>query len=93
VGLAQIMGFHANSLAYESAQAMWEEMSAGIAPQIEGMFRFIVARPAAIDALRRQDFVTFARYYNGNGQKERYGKMIKTATEVYREVTRERLHK
>lgn len=88
MGLAQIMGFNHKMIGYDSAKEMYEDFSKGERQQLDGLFKFIQANPAALAALKRKDYATFAYYYNGSGQAETYGELIREAVGSYRNVTR-----
>lgn len=63
-GLGQIMGFHAEALGYADAEAMVREMVASEDGQLRAMAAFVAT--AGLDrALRRRDWTSFARGYNG----------------------------
>ncbi len=74
MGAPQIMGFHYKRLNYSSVAEMFDQFSTDMAAQIEGLFRFLDKR--MIKALVEKDFVEFARWYNGAGQKQKYGGWI-----------------
>ena len=74
MGAPQIMGFHYKTLGFDTVQDMFEQFSGDIRYHIIGLFDFFDSRMT--EALRRQDFETFAGYYNGSGQKQRYGRLI-----------------
>ncbi|MCA1379370.1 DUF3380 domain-containing protein [Bradyrhizobium sp. BRP05] len=82
-GLGQTMGFNAERLHYENATAMVEELSKGIAEQIEAMCREI--KSSKLDRhLIAKDFAKFARGYNGPGYKENnYDTRMKKADAVW----------
>jgi hypothetical protein len=61
-GVGQVLGENARWLGYESAEAMADEASSGIAGQVSVMLRFI-ARRGLESALARRDWVRFAEGY------------------------------
>ncbi len=63
-GLGQVMGAHWAWLGYASVDAMVAEARDGIEGQARQMRRFI-DKAGLDDALRRRDWVAFARGYNG----------------------------
>lgn len=76
-GAFQIMGFHFAALDYESPQAMRADMDTEQG-QLDAFVRFIKADPVLLDALRRQDWQSFAGRYNGPGQIDVYaGRMAR----------------
>jgi LysM repeat protein len=88
MGAAQIMGFNFATEGYGSVQEMFDHMSGAIKPQLVGMFTFIQNTPLCINGLREGDYVKFARGYNGAGQAQKYGDLIKDAAASYARVTR-----
>ena len=74
------MGFHWQTLGYESPQAMREEMGTDEG-QLDAFVRFVNADPVLIDALKRRDWHAFAARYNGLGQVERYAGLMADAYE------------
>ncbi len=69
MGAAQIMGFNAQSIGYESAQEMFEAMEASERIQLLGFFGFVAANPKLVKAAQSKDWATFARIYNGPNYK------------------------
>ncbi|MCS3449837.1 peptidoglycan hydrolase-like protein with peptidoglycan-binding domain [Bradyrhizobium elkanii] len=68
-GLGQTMGFNAERLHYDNATAMVEELSKGVAEQIEALVREI--KSSKLDRfLKAKDFASFAKGYNGPGYKQ-----------------------
>ncbi|WP_447956317.1 N-acetylmuramidase domain-containing protein [Vreelandella sp. EE7] len=64
-GLFQIMGFHWELLGYDSAEHFATSMGIYESHQLDAFVRFIEADSAIHAALRRHDWVDFARRYNG----------------------------
>lgn len=64
-GLFQIMGFHAETLGYESVQHFVEAMNQSEGAQLDALVRFIQANPSLKNALGEGDWRAFARGYNG----------------------------
>lgn len=79
-GAYQIMGFHWETLGYESPQAMREAMGTDEG-QLNAFVRFVKADVVLMDALRRHDWHAFAARYNGLGQVERYAGLMADAYE------------
>ena len=76
-GAFQLMGFHYKNLGYASPQAMRADMDTEQG-QLSAFVRFIKADPVLLDALRRQDWQSFAGRYNGPGQIDVYsGRMAR----------------
>jgi hypothetical protein len=97
MGLPQMMGFNHQLLGYASAADMFNSFQAdnqtqGTRAQILGMMDFIVGvepESPMLSALRRVDFVSFARYYNGTGKSQEYGSKIES---VFKDVHTAKLH-
>lgn len=68
-GAYQIMGFHWQTLGYDSVQHYVEEMHKGERQHLEAFVAFNQANPTLLKAGREKDFLTYARGYNGRGQK------------------------
>lgn len=64
-GLPQIMGYHWKALGMSGIQEFVNMMYKGEAGQLDVMVRFIEIDPALHLALRRHDWNSFARIYNG----------------------------
>lgn len=64
-GLGQIMGYHAATLGYGDAGAMVEAFCDGEDAQLDGVARFIRRNAVLNDSLRRRQWQTVARLYNG----------------------------
>ena len=64
-GLFQIMGYHWKTLGYDSAEHFVTLMGENEGNQLDAFVRFIKADPKLHDALKAQDWKTFARRYNG----------------------------
>jgi hypothetical protein len=77
MGLVQIMGFNHKAIGYASPDAMFAAFAADEKFQLLGFFNFVKNDQRQIDALRGRDYVGFARIYNGPGQPEVYGNLIK----------------
>ncbi|MGC0389168.1 N-acetylmuramidase domain-containing protein [Bradyrhizobium sp. USDA 241] len=68
-GLGQTMGFNAERLHYDSATAMVDELSRGIAEQIDALVREI--KSSHLDRyLVAKNWAAFAKGYNGAGYKQ-----------------------
>ncbi|MGY2919459.1 N-acetylmuramidase domain-containing protein [Bradyrhizobium sp. USDA 3262] len=82
-GLGQTMGFNAERLHYDNATAMVEELSKGVAEQIEAMVREI--KSSKLDKhLIAKDFAKFAKGYNGAGYKQNnYDTRMRNADAVW----------
>ena len=78
-GLFQIMGFNYAYCGCPDVEAFVALQHAGADAQLECFARFI-ARPPFLDALRRKEWETFAKAYNGPGQaKNGYARKLAAA--------------
>lgn len=68
-GAYQIMGFHWKLLGFASVYAFVEKMKESERGQLECFVKFIKANPSLLKAIRQDDWVTFARYYNGSNYR------------------------
>lgn len=64
-GMFQIMGYHWKTIGLAGIQQFVNMMYRGEAGQLEAFCRFVEADKALLLALRRRDWKTFARIYNG----------------------------
>ncbi len=85
MGAPQIMGFNHKKIGYDRVPEMFEKFSLGIRCQIQGFFDFF--SDGMIEALKKRDFVRFAGYYNGSGQKEKYGGWIQDHYDAFQNLT------
>ncbi len=86
MGLAQMMGFNYATIGYESVEQMFDAFSSGERYQLLAVFDFIAGRSARsrqVDALRDQDFQTFAALHYGGKQAARYGATIRGLYEAF----------
>ena len=78
MGMPQIMGFNHQTIGYKSVQKMFDSFAGSERNQVVGLFDFIKgASSKMIPALRREDFLTFARLYNGPGRAAVYADRLK----------------
>ncbi len=87
MGIAQIMGFNYRALGYSSAREMFDALNGDLRRQVFSFFDFVRQKPGTVEALRRGDFRTFARIYNGPGQMDTYAKLISDDNETFQEVS------
>ena len=82
-GLTQVMGFNFATVGYPNVQAMVDDFNRGEEAHVEAFFTYCEKRRdvqgSALDALRRGDYVAFARLYNGIGQEAYYASRIQQA--------------
>jgi hypothetical protein len=84
MGGPQIMGFNYAAVGHASVQGMFDAFAASERNQVVGFFDFVRSRgQAAIQALQSLDFNGFARFYNGSGQAEYYGSLIRQTYGAY----------
>lgn len=93
MGAAQLMGFNCDMLGYESAREMFDHMSSGLRPQLDGLFTFIKKKNQCYDGLKSRDNTKFAECFNGKGKAKEYGDLIDDATRAYTDVMKGRKHK
>ncbi len=77
MGLTQILGSNFSAIGYASPDAMFAAFAADEKFQLLGFFNFVKNDQRQITALRTRDYVGFARIYNGPGQPDFYGGLIK----------------
>ena len=78
-GVGQVMGYHAKSLGFDSAEHMASEMTISEDRQLRSMVRFILEHRLHLP-LRNRDWTKFARAYNGPGfAKNRYDEKLRHA--------------
>lgn len=84
-GLFQIMGMHWERLGYDSATSFEKLMNRSEADQLDAFVRFIKADPTLHRALKRHDWKTVARLYNGPAyEKNSYDTRMAAAYERHR---------
>jgi len=81
MGLPQILGSNSKIIGYDSIVEIYDNFNKDIRFHIFGLFDFL--SPRMIKYLRNQEFVNFARYYNGAGQARRYGKYLQDYYEAF----------
>lgn len=87
MGLAQVMGFNHALVGHRSPRAMFEAMAADVRYHLLAMFDFIrgTGRDSrALEALRNEDYVAFAKTYNGSGHAGYYGTLIEADVSAFR---------
>ena len=84
-GLFQIMGFHWESLGYESVKEFVKLMNKSEGEHLKAFGRFIIANNLA-RYLKNKDWASFARRYNGPGYKQnKYDEKLARAYNKYKE--------
>ncbi len=69
-GAFQVMGFNWKTAGFRSLQAFINAMYGGIDGHFAAMVGFIRSDPDMVRALRRHDWASFARLYNGEGYRQ-----------------------
>ena len=77
MGLVQILGSNHRAIGYDTVDAMFDAFSADERFQLLGFFNFVKNDQRQVKALQANDFTAFARIYNGPGQPDYYGGLIK----------------
>ena len=77
MGLTQILGSNYRAIGYASPDAMFAAFAADEKFQLLGFFNFVKNDQRQITALQNRDYVGFARIYNGPGQPDLYGGLIR----------------
>jgi hypothetical protein len=89
MGAPQIMGFNYALVGFSSVHEMFETFTQGDREQILAFFQFVKGKDnRKIDALQKRDYVTFAKYYNGTGQAQKYGGLIQDVYETFSRLKR-----
>jgi hypothetical protein len=77
-GAYQIMGFHWDSLGYESAVEYAQQMHENGSAHLKAFVRFIQNDRRLVNAIRSKAWATFARIYNGpNYRKNQYDRKMR----------------
>jgi len=82
-GLFQIMGMNFAKCGFSSAKAFVEDMSKSEERQLRAFENFVRSSDL-IDELQRLDWEGFARVYNGPGQVEKYGRLLREAYNAFK---------
>lgn len=83
-GAYQIMGYHWKALGFNSVDAFVAKMEASERDQLEIFVKFIQNDPVLLKAIRSDDWVSFAKRYNGsNYAKNNYDVKLKAAFDKY----------
>ncbi len=77
-GLFQIMGFNHQFCGFADPKAFVSDMCRSQAQQLKAFAAFVRSKNLA-DELVRKDWEGFAAVYNGTGQVERYGRLMREA--------------
>lgn len=83
-GLYQLMGFHWETLGYESPLDFFQRMSRSEADQLDGIVRFIMNNKELHRAMKDKNWSEIARLYNGEAYEENeYDKKLINAYEHF----------
>lgn len=83
-GKFQIMGFNHEACGYLSALEMQQDFATGEAAQLRGFVKFILASAPLTRAIRKCDWASFARCYNGPSYKQnKYDEKMAAAYKVH----------
>ena len=87
MGMPQIMGFNHKKIGYKSVKRMFDSFAQSERNQIIGLFDFIGGGVSNMgNALRKKDFLTFAKLYNGPGKATIYAHRIKIYYELLKKL-------
>ena len=86
MGLPQIMGFNFSTIGFDTVEDMFNSFSVDERIQLAGLFSFIRANPGRVTALQQNDFVTFAKLYNGLGQEKIYSQRMQGVLDGFRSL-------
>lgn len=80
IGLMQVMGFHFKLLGFKNVGEMWDYAKESEFNQVRLGLLFIKSNSKMYNAILKNDFATFAYYYNGSGYKKfKYDTRLQTA--------------
>ncbi|MFZ5517668.1 MAG: SH3 domain-containing protein [Candidatus Zhuqueibacterota bacterium] len=82
MGSPQIMGANFGTLGYSTVFQMFDDFQNDIRNQIIGLFLYIQGNDLTA-SLQNQDFIAFARGYNGQTRAEEYGRLLRTYVNKY----------
>jgi len=85
MGAPQIMGFNHASIGYATVEAMFDAFASDARSQLTSLFQFMEVN-RLVQVVRDGNYVAFARVYNGPGQAELYGGLIRDYTAAFRSV-------
>ena len=89
MGGPQIMCFNYRSIGFSSVHEMFDAFSESEREQILGFFNFVKGSSqtsSRMQALREGDFEAFARLYNGPGQAQKYGGLIRSVYDIFQRL-------
>lgn len=84
MGAPQIMGFNHARIGYADVASMYDAFENDERSQIVGFFDFVRTDVRLLEAMRKQDLLTFATYYNGTAVADTYARLMSDATAALR---------
>lgn len=84
MGAPQIMGFNHARIGYTDVASMYDAFENDERSQIVGFFDFVRTDSRLLQAMRTEDLVTFATYYNGPAVAQTYARLMGDATTALR---------
>lgn len=86
MGAPQIMGFNHARIGYTDVDAMYDAFENDARSQVLGFFDFVRTDSRLIEAMRTDDLVTFATYYNGVAVANTYANLMRDAVITLRNM-------
>ena len=86
MGAPQIMGFNHARIGYTDVAAMYDAFENDERSQVLGFFDFVRTDSRLIEAMRTDDLVTFATYYNGVAVANTYANLMGDAVATLRNM-------
>jgi hypothetical protein len=80
MGAPQIMGFNHARISYTDVHSMYDAFENDERSQVVGFFDFVRTDSRLLEAMRREELVTFATYYNGTAVAQTYARLMADAT-------------
>ena len=86
-GMGQVMGFNYKAAGYDCLKDFVDSMYCSEKDQLLAMCRFIKSNTKMYNALKNEDWATFARLYNGSGYAaNKYDEKLKKAFDTYKNI-------
>ncbi len=86
MGAPQIMGFNHARIGYPDVDAMYDAFENDERSQVLGFFDFVRTDSRLLEAMRTDDLVTFATYYNGVAVANTYANLMGDAVATLRNM-------
>jgi hypothetical protein len=94
MGMPQIMGFNHQTIGYKFVKGMFDSFTGGERNQITGLFDFVNrADSRMIPALRKKNFLTFAKLYNGPANAKAYAERMEKYCREFKELMQKNVDK